>query len=1026
MFKRVISLLSFIVVFGLCGSIASGQENQIVNSEFDDGLDSWNLYGATGFNVEVVQGAGLSGNNAVVIDVTDASAGTMIGIYQTGLVIEPGVTYPIGFRARAEEDRQMVVLLQGSVNGSWPDYLTEIVDLTTTTQDYLIEYTHTGDVIGDEAGETLYLYLMLKGQYWPMDGDDISKKVWIDMVFFGAEILPQRLDLASDPDPVDGALHLETWVNLGWKASDFAVSHDVYMGENFDDVNDGLGDTFRGNYTIRNFVAGFSGYAYPEGLVPGTTYYWRIDEVNDADPNSPWKGNVWSFTVPHKIAYDPSPPNGDKFVAPDAVLDWKPGLEAKLHTVHFGENFDDVNNAALGGFPSLKPYEPGALEREKTYYWRVDEYDGSITRRGDVWSFTVAKEGGGLKAEYFDNRDLSGDPVLMRVDPQIDFNWGGGDVPGENSPDATVPVDEFSARWSGELEVDITDTYTFSIAANNGFRLYLDGQLIIDYWDNPGTEIGRSEPIELAGGTSRSIQLEYYEGVGTATVQLSWASSVRQEQIIPQAALSLPLKASGPIPANGVSDAQMTAILTWSAGDSATSHEIYFGTDANAVLNATTASPEYKGTKPIGSENYDPGKLAWDTTYYWRVDEVDSTSPDGRWTGSLWSFKTRNFIVIDDFEDYNAGDNQIWFAWHDGLGAGTPGSPNYVPPNGTGSAVGNDTPPYTEETIVHGGRQSMPFTYNNQGLAMYSEAELTLTDPRDWTENGVEELSIWFRGNPGSTGSFVEGADTITMTGSGADIWGESDEFHYAFKSLTGAGSIVAKVESIENTWSWAKAGVMIRETLDADSAHAMMVVTPTQGISFQRRNVAGGSTAEDTTGGINAPYWVKIERDVAGNFIAYSSTNGSDWQMQGLPDNITMGSNVHIGLIVCSTNAPLTCLAEFSNVTISGGVSGQWSNQDIGIASNSAEPLYVAVSNAAGVPAVVVHNDPDAATIDTWSEWVIPLQAFADQGIALANVDRIAIGLGTKGNTTIPGGSGKMYFDDIRLYGPRDIVVEE
>jgi hypothetical protein len=82
---------------------------------------------------------------------------------------------------------------------------------------------------------------------------------------------------------------------------------------------------------------------------------------------------------------------------------------------------------------------------------------------------------------------------------------------------------------------------------------------------------------------------------------------------------------------------------------------------------------------------------------------------------------------------------------------------------------------------------------------------------------------------------------------------------------------------------------------------------------------------------------------------------------------------------------------------------------------------LYVAVSNAAGDPAVVVHDDANAATTDVWTEWVVPLQAFADHGIALTNVDRIAIGLGTRGNTTTPGGAGKMYIDDIRLYRPRE-----
>ena len=316
----------------------------------------------------------------------------------------------------------------------------------------------------------------------------------------------------------------------------------------------------------------------------------------------------------------------------------------------------------------------------------------------------------------------------------------------------------------------------------------------------------------------------------------------------------------------------------------------------------------------------------------------------------------------------------------------------------------------------------MPVVYDNnkQGYAKYSEVELTLTAPRDWTKHDVAELSIWFRGYPASTGSFVEGpAGTYTMTGSGADIWDIADQFHFAYRNLTGAGSIIARVNSVDNTNGWAKAGVMIRETLDADSTHAMMVVTPLQGISFQRRNATGGTSASDTTGGISAPYWVKIERDLSGNFTASSSTNGSTWQMLGTPDNITMGANVYIGLAVTSHDAALTCQAVFSNVTTTGNVTGQWVNQDIGIASNDPEPLYVAVSNSTGAPAVVVHDDPAAANINTWTEWIIPLFAFADQGIVLTDVDRIALGLGTRGNTTVPGGSGKMYFDDIRLYRP-------
>jgi hypothetical protein len=364
------------------------------------------------------------------------------------------------------------------------------------------------------------------------------------------------------------------------------------------------------------------------------------------------------------------------------------------------------------------------------------------------------------------------------------------------------------------------------------------------------------------------------------------------------------------------------------------------------------------------------------------------------------------------------------YTWHDGLGYGSLGTPDYYPGNGTGAAVGDETTAsYTEETIVHGGSQSMPVSYDNnkQGFSKYSQVEYTLTDQRNWTEEGVANLSLWFRGYPASTGSFTEGpVGTYTMTASGADIWNNSDEFHYAYKTLSGPGSIVAKVESVDNTNAWAKAGVMIRSTLDADSVHAMMVVSATSGVSFQRRPETGGASASnDDTGGLTAPYWVKIERTLAGNFMAYSSANGSAWQLLGAAEPIQMGSNVYIGLAVTSHDAAQTCRGVFSNVTTTGNVSGQWANQDIGIASNDAEPLYVAVSNSAGTPAVVVHDDPAATQIDTWTQWIIPLQALADQGITLTNVDKIAIGLGTQGNTTIPGGSGKIFIDDIRLTQP-------
>ncbi len=476
---------------------------------------------------------------------------------------------------------------------------------------------------------------------------------------------------AFSPEPEDGAMINQTWSLLNWESGATAVSHDVYIGDNFDDVDSGAEGTFQGNQATALVTVGFPGFAFPDGLLPGTTYYWRIDEV-EADGTTIHKGEIWSFAIPPKTAYAPDPADGAESVETDVQLSWTPGFGAKLHTVYFGENFDEVDNAAGGLSQGTATYTPGTLKLAKTYYWRVDEFDAVDTYKGDVWSFTT------------------------------------------------------------------------------------------------------------------------------------------------QGAVG------NPDPANGAVDIEHTPILSWSPGVYAVSHQVYFGADEEAVKNADTGSPEYKGTGDLGAESYDPGKLQWDTTYYWRIDEANNVNPDSPWTGSLWSFTTANFLVVDDFESYNDLDpddpesNRIFNVWLDG----------YDDPT-NGSLVGYENPPFAEQTIVHGGSQSMPVFYDNS--VGYSEATLTLTYPRDWTEKGVNTLTIWFRGN-----------------------------------------------------------------------------------------------------------------------------------------------------------------------------------------SANAAETLYVALNGSA----VVNHDNPGAAQITTWTQWNIDLQAFPDQGVNLANVNTIALGLGNR-NNPLAGGSGIMYFDDIRLYPP-------
>jgi hypothetical protein len=208
-------------------------------------------------------------------------------------------------------------------------------------------------------------------------------------------------------------------------------------------------------------------------------------------------------------------------------------------------------------------------------------------------------------------------------------------------------------------------------------------------------------------------------------------------------------QARNPSPAHGATDVNADASLSWTAGVAAASHDVYFGTDLEAVSNATTGSTEYKGNQSLGNESYDlPGLLALGTTYYWRIDERNLGHPNS--TGEVWDFTTMKYLVLDDMEDYNDFTNPIFYTWLDGWR-------EWPPVNGSFILLGSidNTPP----DPVHGGRQSMWYFYDNTGadsVPYYSEAERAIFDPYDWLAFGARVLSLYFYGDPNNDANVTE------------------------------------------------------------------------------------------------------------------------------------------------------------------------------------------------------------------------------------------------------------------------------
>jgi hypothetical protein len=777
-------------------------------------------------------------------------------------------------------------------------------------------------------------------------------------VLTGSVLTPFIRYPARAPIPADGA---QDWTDpmFKWTPGDTTVICEVYFGTSpdLDDVND--------------YVGQWPNMYYHMGVLePGATYYWRVDGI-DADGNT-IVGDVWSFTVTPMTAHNPSPYDGALWRPLSFTASWTPGQDAASHMIYAGTDEALVAagdpNALLATIPVTSFDTTGLLMPNTTYYWRIDEVDSTGTVwPGDVWMFTTIDANGGAVAEYWAKMfktepTFVGEPNVVTTVSEVNFNWGSATVPGVNSPDVNIPVDKFSCRWTAALNVPVTGTYKLYSASDDGARLFLNGERITNGWVDRGTTEDASADLELVAGGRYVLVMEMYENGGGAAAYLRWSGPGIAKEIIPQGALQFVTWAIAPEPANGAEGLGDTPELSWVAGVGAVSHDIYLSS-SQAKVAAGDVSVR---VSQQAETSYVPAALNWNTTYYWRVDEV---AEDGSIVpGDVWSFKVADYIPVID--------------------------------------------------------KAVTVTYDNTEDPFITELAQEYAAGQNWTKNGVTSLQLQIKGAKPKV-SIDNG--TVTLQAAGEDIWGTADQFRYVYQTLTGDGSLIARVVSTGTGDStWAKGGVMIRQSLDAGSMHGFMAVTTpgANGCSFQYRPTTDGSSSSiDNSGAaIAAPYWVKIER-VGDSFTGSISPDANEWTPLGDPVVIDMNDTapVFIGLAATSHVSGQLRTFVFDNISGTGEISGDVAVADIGVAQggNDKAPVYVTLVDAAGKSATVQYPGNPYLTLATnWVDWKILLSEFA--GVDKAAITQMILGVGN-GQAD---GTGSIQVANVRVVKPITVNV--
>jgi len=615
------------------------------------------------------------------------------------------------------------------------------------------------------------------------------------------------------------------------------------------------------------------------------------------------------LVVPGQKSYAPMPADKAAGVPADVLLSWTPSEGAVSHNVYFGISADGLE--AIATAQDANSFDVGRLAFGQTYFWRVDDVraDGSIGR-GDLWSFTIEPYSYPIKsvtatASSQNNKDMG---------PEKTIDGSGLDADDLHGVDAktmwlslkTGPQPTWiQYQFDKVYKVDQMMVWNSNQAMEPVLGLGVK-DVTIEYSTDGATWAAVGD-FELAQGTGEALAAEVLDLGGVMakyvrlTVASNWGGLLKQYGLGEVRFFYVPVTAREPQPASGATGVYPQVTLSWRAGREAASHKVLLGDSQQAVIDgtapaATVSQPQYEASVNLGQ------------SYYWKVVEVNNAAATPAWEGDVWTFKTADYIVVDDFESYKdniEAGNTIFQTWVDG----------YDNPTANGSIVGYSQAPFAERTIVAGGMQSMPMAYDNSKGAVYSEAKRTFETAQDWSKHGIKTLVINFRGDAANAASpvYVKINDTKVLYNSGAaatalPVWKQWNI------DLAATGANLKSVKSLTigvGNGAAGGAGTIFVDDIRLYSV-APQVVTPTDpGSAGIVANYAMEGNLQDSSGKNNHG---KLVTDI-------TYTNSLTGHGQALVLNGTNGYvDLPIGSVINSlSNMTISLYANFS------GTTGDW-----------------------------------------------------------------------------------------------------